>query len=56
MKTFRITLRHDKGILRVKLSSSSEEKAKLTLLEIENCPPSAIIKCEELQKHTIFLN
>ncbi len=56
MKTFRITFQHDNGIIRVKLTSTSEEKAKLTILEIVNCPPSAITNCEEMRKHTIFLN
>lgn len=56
MKSFRITLQHDSGKIRIKTTASSKDAAELKILKMGNCPPSAIIKTEELVRHIIFLN
>jgi hypothetical protein len=50
IKTYRATLKHDKGKVKLRVTSlSGEEGAIEMIMAVENCPRCAIIKIKELK-------
>ena len=49
MKTYRLTLKHDTGKIRIKTTAENKETAINIIMQFENCPRSAIVKIEHLK-------
>jgi hypothetical protein len=47
---YKVTVQHDTGKANFKTVASSEEKARATIRNIENCPDSAIIKIKLIKE------
>lgn len=47
MKQFIITLRHDKGKIKLKTAASSEDAAIQNVLNFEGCPRRAVINIKQ---------
>jgi hypothetical protein len=52
MKMYRITLKHDRGIIRIRTTSSSKQAAINKVCMAEGCPESAVIKIEAVSVRT----
>lgn len=46
MKKYKVTLKHDKGIVKLTTSAHNEEQAREIIMKHEGCPESAILKIE----------
>jgi len=50
MKTYKLTLKHDHGKVRITVKAENEQKAKELVMKSENCPERAIVKIQEYIK------
>ena len=46
MKKYKVTLKHDEGIVKLTTSAHNEQQAREIIMKHEGCPESAILKIE----------
>jgi hypothetical protein len=59
MRKFRISVKHDNGMIKFRTTATDPEAAKLQIVAAEGCPESAIYRIEEvytLNDHEAYLN
>lgn len=54
MKRYKVTLKHDNGIVNLTTSANNEQQARELILKHEQCPESAILRLEILPYYVVM--